>query len=233
MLHPSTLSFTPTGRRVKILDKAVELLHSMLVLGLAADSTACKILLKALSESGKFADAEKISLMLEKKRFFLPAGYYDCCNISMFAKDMLLMRRPKLEKAAGGIGKPQIITKALSCFGDKYIYQCCEESSRLDQSGELHVPPQYVNEYCDGPCQKETNLVLHCLQGIFANFIFYNKATIGIIWDTIHEGCSYGPERGNFDVTKHLQADSALAAVFAHRVILSFASVVVGVIFIL
>ncbi|KAI4303157.1 hypothetical protein MLD38_038820 [Melastoma candidum] len=134
---------------------------------------------------------------------------------------------------AGGSGTPQIITKALSCFGDKYIYQSCEESYRLDQSGELHVPPQYVNEYCDGPCQKETNLVLHCLQGIFANFIFYNKATIGIIKDTIHEGCSYGPERGNFDVAEHLQADSAFATVSTHRVILSFVSVVVGFFFIL
>jgi hypothetical protein len=38
--------------------------------------------------------------------------------------------------------------------------------------------------------------VLSCIENIMKHFVFYNKATIEDIRDTIKAGCGYGPERG-------------------------------------
>ncbi len=59
------------------------------------------------------------------------------------------------------------------------------------------MPPQNTDEYCTGPCLTETNLVLKCIDNIFANFEFYNKATIEDVGDTIQAACGNGPERGS------------------------------------
>lgn len=77
------------------------------------------------------------------------------------------------------------------------IYSSCEESYRLTASGDLNVPYDYTEQYCEGPCLSETHLVLNCIENILSHFVFYNRATIYDIRDTIKAGCSYGPERGS------------------------------------
>ncbi|KAJ4848403.1 hypothetical protein Tsubulata_032772, partial [Turnera subulata] len=106
-----------------------------------------------------------------------------------------------------GADPAEIVAKALLCFNDKYIYSSCEEAYRLTENGNLNVPPEYVDPYCSGPCLTETNLVLNCIENIMTNFVFYNRATIKDIKSTIKAGCSYGAERGNFNVADHLQAE--------------------------
>ncbi|XP_060197575.1 uncharacterized protein LOC132626647 [Lycium barbarum] len=97
-----------------------------------------------------------------------------------------------------------LFSKALQCFTDKHIYSHCEESYRLTETGELHVPPEYADQFCRGPCLEETHLVLNCLENILPHFRFYNKATVRAVEETIKEGCSYGPKRGFFSVLEHI-----------------------------
>lgn len=80
--------------------------------------------------------------------------------------------------------------------------------------------PEHVDPYCNGPCLSETHLVLNCIEDITKNFVFYNKATIEDVRDTIKAGCSYGPERGNFDVSEHLQAEQNNAYNTANQILL-------------
>ncbi|GAB4850819.1 hypothetical protein Ancab_030119 [Ancistrocladus abbreviatus] len=101
----------------------------------------------------------------------------------------------------------KIVAKALYCFSDKYIYSNCEEAYRLTQSGDLLVPPEHTDQFCTGPCLAETDLVLDCIDEIMSNFHFYNKATTEDVRDTVKAGCGYGPERGDFDVSKHMEAE--------------------------
>ncbi|KAL3727781.1 hypothetical protein ACJRO7_032517 [Eucalyptus globulus] len=129
---------------------------------------------------------------------------------------------------AGGFETPEIVAKALLCFDDKYIYQSCEESYRLDHGGDLHVPPEYTDEFCNGPCLSETNLVLTCIDGIVSNFIFDNHATIKDIQDTIHEGCSHGSQRGDFNVAEHIQAGGDGAPKDSKQAIFSIMMVAMG-----
>ncbi|KAL8047574.1 hypothetical protein ABFX02_07G008500 [Erythranthe guttata] len=102
-----------------------------------------------------------------------------------------------------------IFNKALECLSNKYIYSSCDEAHRLTQNGELNVPPEYADEYCNGPCLAETNHALDCINGILKRFVFYNSATLNDVRETIKSGCGYGPKRGNFDVIGHIQAGDA------------------------
>ncbi|XP_019174573.1 PREDICTED: uncharacterized protein LOC109170082 [Ipomoea nil] len=104
-----------------------------------------------------------------------------------------------------------ITNKALLCFNDKNIYSGCEEAYRLSQAGELHVPPEYTDQFCNGACLKETYLVLNCVGSILSRFVFYNKATIKDVKDTVKEACSLGSKRGNFDVERFIQGDESSA----------------------
>ncbi|XP_024993995.1 ATP-dependent RNA helicase A-like [Cynara cardunculus var. scolymus] len=104
----------------------------------------------------------------------------------------------------GGIGGG-VIAKALVCLSDK-IYSGCGESYRLTESGDLHVPLDYTNQYCSGPCLRETKLVLSCINDVLSNFVFYNRATVRDVRDTITAGCSYGPTRGDFNVAEYVRA---------------------------
>ncbi|KAK9672992.1 hypothetical protein RND81_12G139200 [Saponaria officinalis] len=99
-----------------------------------------------------------------------------------------------------------IVDGALLCFQKKRIYSSCEESYRLSARGDLHVLPEQVDEFCNGPCLEETNLILECLDGIMDHFLFYNQATTRDVRDTIRAGCGQGDQRGNFDVGEHIQA---------------------------
>ncbi|XP_028756693.1 uncharacterized protein LOC114715941 [Neltuma alba] len=112
---------------------------------------------------------------------------------------------PPLETS--GADPAQIVARALLCFNDKYIYKSCEESWRLTEEGNLKVPEDKTEEFCEGPCLSETYLVLSCIDNIFANFVFYNRATIEDIKDTVQAGCGYGPQRGNFDVAEHMEGE--------------------------
>lgn len=80
------------------------------------------------------------------------------------------------------------------------IYQSCEESYRLTENGNLDVPSEKTDAFCEGPCMSETNLVLGCIDNIFSHFIFYNRATLEDVKETILAGCGYGPERGDYHV---------------------------------
>ncbi|KAK7303715.1 hypothetical protein RJT34_14628 [Clitoria ternatea] len=129
-----------------------------------------------------------------------------------------------------GFGNPaQIISKALLCFNDKNIYQSCEESCRLNENGYLNVPAEKTNDFCGGPCLSETNLVLNCLDNIYSNFIFYNRATVQAIRETIQAGCGYGPERGDFNVAEHIQTEQSKApkATISH-VVTGLATIIMG-----
>ncbi|XP_043709844.1 uncharacterized protein LOC122658791 [Telopea speciosissima] len=99
----------------------------------------------------------------------------------------------------------QLVAKALLCFNNKYIYSSCEETYRLKESGNVSVPHEATDEYCNGPCLEETNLVLHCIDGILFNFLFHNKATVQDIRATLNAGCGHTSERGNFNVAEHIQ----------------------------
>ncbi|KAL1807413.1 hypothetical protein ACET3Z_024403 [Daucus carota] len=106
-----------------------------------------------------------------------------------------------------GVDDPaEVVSKALLCFNNNYVYSSCEQSYRLTESGDINVPPEYADQYCRGPCFSETNLVLNCIDNILSHFLFYNRASIQDVRETIKAGCSYGPERGNFNVAEHIQA---------------------------
>ncbi|KAH6816722.1 pentatricopeptide domain protein 40 [Perilla frutescens var. frutescens] len=108
-----------------------------------------------------------------------------------------------------GITPALIFKKAIGCLKDNYIYSSCEEAHRLTENGELHVPPDYTDEYCKGPCLEETKHALDCMGGILKGFVFLNKATLDNVRDTLESGCGYGPQRGSFDVLEHIQANDA------------------------
>ncbi|XP_017974125.1 PREDICTED: uncharacterized protein LOC18603607 isoform X1 [Theobroma cacao] len=130
----------------------------------------------------------------------------------------------------GGVARDpaQIVAKALLCFNDKYIYSSCEESCRLTASGNLGVPPGYIDEYCSGPCLSETHLVLNCIENIMTNFLFYNRATIQDIRDTIQAGCGYGPERGDFNVEEHIEAEGSSATKAATQILIGIGSMIIA-----
>ncbi|KAL4386073.1 hypothetical protein GQ457_09G024160 [Hibiscus cannabinus] len=122
----------------------------------------------------------------------------------------------------------EIVAKALLCFNDKYIYSSCEESYRLTASGNLDVPFEYTDEYCVGPCLSETQLVLNCIENIMKHFLFYNRATIQDIRDTIHAGCSYGPERGHFNVEEHIEAEENSSKRTSKSILFGIGSMFIG-----
>ncbi|KAG6765756.1 hypothetical protein POTOM_029813 [Populus tomentosa] len=113
-----------------------------------------------------------------------------------------------------------------NCFGllmissMSQIYSSCEVAYRLTETGKLNVPHEDANSYCSGPCLVETHLVLSCIENIMKHFVFYNKATIEDVRDTIKAGCGYGPERGNFDVSEHLQLEENNAFKTANQILL-------------
>ncbi|KAK6161032.1 hypothetical protein DH2020_002758 [Rehmannia glutinosa] len=127
-----------------------------------------------------------------------------------------------------GTSSALIFTKALGCLSDKHIYSSCEEAHRLTHSGELNVPPEYADEYCNGPCLTETNHVLDCIGGLFKGFIFYNRATLNDVRETIESGCGHGPKRGNFDVIQHIQADDASKIKVSNTVIYALTMMIIG-----
>ncbi|GMN44011.1 hypothetical protein TIFTF001_013207 [Ficus carica] len=106
----------------------------------------------------------------------------------------------------------QLFEKALMCFNNKFIYAGCDEAYRLDESGSIHVPPQAIDLFCNGPCLTETQLVLNCIDNIFSNFLFYNKATVPDIRGAINLGCTYNRQQGIFNFGGFAQGEISNAA---------------------
>ncbi|KAJ8771823.1 hypothetical protein K2173_027000 [Erythroxylum novogranatense] len=98
----------------------------------------------------------------------------------------------------------ETVEKALICFNDKVIYAECNEAYRLTMSGNIDIPPEETDLFCDGPCQGETQAVLHCIDNIFSGFLFYNKASVRDVRYALNAGCSYTSQRGNFDVANYI-----------------------------
>ncbi|PWA83546.1 hypothetical protein CTI12_AA167650 [Artemisia annua] len=102
---------------------------------------------------------------------------------------------------------------------DNHIYSNCEESYRLTQSGNLNVPPDYTDQFCGGACLKETDLVLNCINDVLSNFLFFNRATVRAVKDTIKDGCSFGPRRGDFNVAEHIQSYESNSFKFSYPIL--------------
>ncbi|XVF41785.1 hypothetical protein PTKIN_Ptkin01aG0308400 [Pterospermum kingtungense] len=101
----------------------------------------------------------------------------------------------------------QSLANAFFCFNNKFIYTGCNEAYRLNESGNLNVPPEATDIFCSGPCLAETQLVLKCVDNVLSNFIFYNRATVHDISNVLRAGCSYTSRRGNFDVGDYFQGE--------------------------
>lgn len=129
--------------------------------------------------------------------------------------------------SAGEDDPAEVVSKALLCFNNNYVYSSCEQSYRLTESGNINVPPEHADLYCRGPCFSETNLVLNCIDNILSHFLFYNRASIEDVRETIKAGCSYGPERGNFNVAEHIQAGENSAPKVSKSVMLALVLMIV------
>ncbi|KAI5587160.1 hypothetical protein BDE02_05G012800 [Populus trichocarpa] len=91
----------------------------------------------------------------------------------------------------------QMVAKALLCLNNKIIYSGCDEAYRLTQSGNLNVPPEATELFCNGPCLAETRLALSCINDVISDFLFYNKATVRDITYALSAGCSSTRQRGH------------------------------------
>lgn len=76
------------------------------------------------------------------------------------------------------------------------LYRGCNEAFRLNQGGEFKVPPEETDRFCNGPCAAETELVLECINNVMSDFVFYNRATLRDIRNTLRGGCSNSFTRG-------------------------------------
>ncbi|KAJ6928610.1 hypothetical protein NC652_012672 [Populus alba x Populus x berolinensis] len=91
----------------------------------------------------------------------------------------------------------QTVAKALLCLNNKIIYSGCDEAYRLTQSGNLNVPPEATDLFCNGPCLAETRSALSCINDVISDFIFYNKASVRDITYALSAGCSSTSQRGH------------------------------------
>ncbi|KAF5464728.1 hypothetical protein F2P56_014782 [Juglans regia] len=151
--------------------------------------------------------------------------------VSVLYANLGMAEEPEVPKTGGTHEEhdvPEIVAKALLCFNNKYIYSSCEESYRLNESGNLDVAPEHTDEYCTGACLTETNLVLGCIENIFSNFLFYNKATIQDVRDTVKAACGNGEERGKFNVAEHIQAEASNAQKTISQIVFGLGLMVLG-----
>ncbi|KAH9689480.1 hypothetical protein KPL70_015522 [Citrus sinensis] len=87
----------------------------------------------------------------------------------------------------------EALANAYLCFNDRFQY-------RLNESGNINVPPGATDLFCNGLCFKETHVMLDCVEKLLSNFNFYNKATVKDIRKALNSGCSYTSQRGGFNV---------------------------------
>ncbi|KAL3626579.1 hypothetical protein CASFOL_030128 [Castilleja foliolosa] len=204
--------------------EAKDLFDSMEENGCGPDAYTCDSFVDALVKLGRFREAKDVWLKYKEKGVTLKPmavsrkafeyeyphlGAADVIANEYLPKAEVEGENNQFSPQSGIIGTSPIFSEALGCFSDKRIYSSCNEARRLTQSGELNIPPEYADEYCNGACLSETSRVLDCLGGILKGFVFYNRATLRDVRETIESGCGYGPKRGNFDVLQHIQSDDA------------------------
>lgn len=91
------------------------------------------------------------------------------------------------------------------------IYAGCNEAYRLNESGEFNVPPEATNLFCHGPCFEETQQVLNCVDRMFSNFVFGNRATLPELRSALRAGCSYTNQIGKRkESQKHMSSSPAV-----------------------
>lgn len=88
------------------------------------------------------------------------------------------------------------------------IYAGCTEAYRLNESGEFNVPPEATNSFCHGPCFEETQQVLNCVDRMFSNFVFGNRATLPELRSALRAGCSYTNQIGKRKESQKLMSSS-------------------------
>ncbi|XP_024197338.2 uncharacterized protein LOC112200534 isoform X2 [Rosa chinensis] len=151
-----------------------------------------------------------------------------CCKMGSADEDGPETGNVPQTGGAGEFDPAQIVAKALLCFNNNYVYSSCEQSFRLNESGDLKVPKDKTDEFCNGACLTETHLVLNCVDHILANFVFYNKATIRDVRDTVQAGCGSGPERGNFNVEEHMAETSKARTPATYQILVGLVLMVLG-----
>ncbi|CAN1161566.1 hypothetical protein LINPERHAP2_LOCUS23998, partial [Linum perenne] len=105
----------------------------------------------------------------------------------------------------------QLISKASSsCFNDK-IYDRCNRAYRLTLSGNINVPADATDMFCDGPCFDETRHVLDCIDDLFSDFVFFNRAMVKDVRSVVNSACSSTSRRGDFDVSSYLRDETSRA----------------------
>ncbi|XP_022989485.1 uncharacterized protein LOC111486529 [Cucurbita maxima] len=127
----------------------------------------------------------------------------------------------------------QGVTQGFQCFDNNLIYNGCESAYRLNPSGNLNVPLQATNLFCNGPCLIETQLLLNCLDHAFDNFLFYNKATVLAVQNALRAGCSYSTQRGNFNPGYFMQGEISKGHTLQKWVTLYYVLFLIGCCFIL
>ncbi|KAI9186971.1 hypothetical protein LWI28_022941 [Acer negundo] len=93
-------------------------------------------------------------------------------------------------------------------FNDAQVYSGCEEEFRLNESGNLNVPVEATELFCNGPCLAETQFVLNCVDRVFSNFLFFNKARVGDVRTALNIGCSQTDQRGYFNVGRYITGNN-------------------------
>ncbi|CAN8241373.1 unnamed protein product [Cochlearia groenlandica] len=125
----------------------------------------------------------------------------------IFAVLLFNKQRHSVYAQAGGVigGAGILVQRAAFCFNNNLLYRGCNEAFRLNQGGELKVPHEETDRFCNGPCSEETELVLNCINNIMSDFVFYNRATPRDVRNTLRGGCSNSFTRGNFNVGDYAQ----------------------------
>ncbi|CAL1407642.1 unnamed protein product [Linum trigynum] len=103
----------------------------------------------------------------------------------------------------------EFISKASSCFNDE-IYGRCNRAYRLTLSGNINVPTEATDAFCDGPCFDETHHVLDCINDLLSDFVFFNRATVRDVRAVLNSGCSFtSNRRGDFNVPSYLRDETS------------------------
>lgn len=86
------------------------------------------------------------------------------------------------------------------------VYTCCQDEYRLGIQGILNVPPHAADEFCDGPCLAETQLVLSCVEDELNTFRFQDGAMVSDVRYALQRGCSNSEKRGIYMILEFLDS---------------------------
>ncbi|KAJ1692322.1 hypothetical protein LUZ63_009020 [Rhynchospora breviuscula] len=100
-----------------------------------------------------------------------------------------------------------VVGEAEQCFDDGRVYTCCQDEYRLSITGILNIPPHAANNFCEGPCLEETQLVLSCVEDELNTFRFQDGAAVADVRYALQRGCSNSDKRGDFNVGEPHEPD--------------------------